>query len=203
MSFKIMSVAAAGVVVLWLAGVGAPAYAVTDDEPAPAAEPVCGKGEVFDKIKNTCVAGGTSQPCDKGFAFDPNSKTCVRTSAGLIRDDELYRQGRELALAGHYEPALGVLEAVKAKTSSVLTMIGYSTRKLGRVDEGIAIYHQALALDPGNLNTREYLGEGYLAAGRVDLAEAELDTLQNLCGVNCDQYKLLAKAIAGEGIWQH
>ena len=74
--------------------------------------------------------------------------------------------------------ALDVLVAIRDKNDAmVLTMIGYSTRKLGNTDEGIAIYHQALAIDPNNVNTHEYLGEGYLAAGRVDLAEAELDTL--------------------------
>lgn len=47
---------------------------------------------------------------------------------------------------------------------------------------GSAIYHQARAIELDNLNTHEYLGEGYLAAGRIDLAEAQLDILEGLCG---------------------
>ena len=79
----------------------------------------------------------------------------------------------------------------------VLTYIGYSKRKLGKVDEGIAYYHQALAINPNNLNTREYLGEGYVAAGRTDLALDQLSKLEELCGPDCDQYEQLELAIAG------
>ena len=56
----------------------------------------------------------------------------------------------------------------------VLTYIGYSKRKLGAVDEGIAYYHRALAINPDNVNTREYLGEGYVAMGRFDLARGRI-----------------------------
>ncbi len=98
--------------------------------------------------------------------------------------------------------ALDTLNAIRDKNDAmVLTMIGYSTRKLGDAEAGIAIYHQALAIDPNNVNTHEYLGEGYIDAGRVDLAEAELDTLRGLCGTGCEQYRDLAKAIAGDGKW--
>ena len=82
--------------------------------------------------------------------------------------------------------------------ATVLTYIGYATRKLGRVEKGIAWYHKALALDPDNLYTHEYLGEGYVAVGRIDLAEQELARLATLCGKGCEQYEALSSAIAGE-----
>jgi tetratricopeptide (TPR) repeat protein len=148
--------------------------------------------------------GGSSDAapieCKTGWTYDAAKKVCVRNQA--LNDEQLYRQGRVLALAGHYASALDTLNAVRNKDDAmVLTMIGYSTRKLGKLEEGIAIYHKALAIDPRNVNTREYLGEGYLDAGRIDLAEAELDTLKALCGVGCEQYQDLAKAIAGDGKW--
>ena len=80
----------------------------------------------------------------------------------------------------------------------ILTMIGYSKRKLGAVDEGIAYYHRALAINPDSVNTREYLGEGYVAMGRFDLAEVELEKIEAICGTDCDPYVQLASAIAGE-----
>ena len=80
-------------------------------------------------------------------------------------------------------------------------MIGYSKRKSGAVEEGIGYYHQALALNPDNVNTREYLGEGYVAMGRLDLAQAELDRIGALCGESCDQYIDLAAAMAGDSSW--
>ena len=74
-------------------------------------------------------------------------------------------------------------------------MRGYATRKLGRWDEGMALYEKALALDPDNINTHEYKGEAFVVAGRMDQAKAELATLQRLCGTECEQYEDLAKAI--------
>jgi tetratricopeptide (TPR) repeat protein len=201
MSVKYTSLAAGAVVALGLAatsGFGIPAHAFDAEEPAQAQEPVCQKGFIFDtKIKN-CVAESSVVKCDSGFTYDVDKKSCVKTTA--LNDDYLYYQGRMLALAGHYGSAIDTLGAVGNKTSNVLTMIGYSERKLGDLQQGISIYHQALALDPKNVNTHEYLGEGYLAAGRVDLAEVELSTLQSLCGQTCVQYQALQKAIY-DGAW--
>jgi tetratricopeptide (TPR) repeat protein len=146
--------------------------------------------------------GGTQDAvvCKKGWTYNETKKVCEQNQS--LNDEQLYQQGRALALAGHYENALDSLGAIRNKHDAmVLTMIGYSTRKLGNTDEGIAIYHQALAIDPNNVNTHEYLGEGYIVTGRVDLAEAELDTLKGLCGTSCEQYQDLAKAIAGDGKW--
>jgi tetratricopeptide (TPR) repeat protein len=131
-----------------------------------------------------------------GWAYSASQGKCVKVSE--LDDKELYTQGRALALAGYYTSALDTLNAVRDKHDSmVLTMIGYSTRKLGHTAEGIAIYQEALAIDPNNINTHEYLGEGYIVAGRVDLAKAELSTLQNLCGTGCKQYQDLNGALLG------
>ncbi|MEX2318577.1 MAG: tetratricopeptide repeat protein [Bauldia sp.] len=155
----------------------------------------CGEGLVPDAQNQMCV------PCEQGTIYDKETKTCVARSSELIDERDLYLTGRELALAGRYDDALDLLNAVADKDAMTLTMIGYATRKLGRTEEGIAIYHQALAIDPDNLNTHEYLGEGYLAAGRIDLAEAELDVLGRLCGTDCEQYRDLQKALLGEPVW--
>ena len=131
-----------------------------------------------------------------GWSYSATQGKCVKVSE--LDDKELYAVGHDLALAGYYGSALDTLNAIRDKHDSmVLTMIGYSTRKLGHTAEGIAIYHEALAIDPNNVNTHEYLGEGYIVAGRVDLAKAELTTLQNLCGTGCEQYRDLDNALLG------
>jgi tetratricopeptide (TPR) repeat protein len=141
-------------------------------------------------------SGGATQ-CKEGLTYNEQTKKCEQTS--LLDDDQLYEQGRALALAGYYENALEALTAVRNKEDArVLTYIGYAKRKMGEVDEGIALYRKALAIDPGNLYTHEYLGEGYVAAGRMDLARTELASLETLCGTTCEQYQGLAAAIAGE-----
>jgi tetratricopeptide (TPR) repeat protein len=134
--------------------------------------------------------------CKEGMTYNKAKGICEQAS--LLDDRQLNEQGRALALAGHYENALDALTAVRKPDAMTLTYIGYSKRKMGEVDEGIGYYKQALAIDPTNVHTHEYLGEGYVAQGRIDLAKAELATLQTLCGTTCDQYKGLASAIAGE-----
>jgi Flp pilus assembly protein TadD len=59
-------------------------------------------------------------------------------------------------------------------------------------------YQRALAIDPNNADTREYLGEAYVQMGRMDLAKTELVNVQALCGTECEQYQDLAAAIAGQ-----
>ena len=162
---------------------------------APAME--CGSNHYYSETKKICVA---MPSCPQGQVFDVKKESCQNKNA--MNDEQLYQNGRALALAGYYTEVLDVLGSIRDKNDAmVLTMIGYSTRKLGNTDEGIAIYHQALAIDPNNVNTHEYLGEGYLAAGRVDLAEAELNTLANLCGTTCEQYQDLQKALVAGPIW--
>ncbi len=144
-------------------------------------------------------SGGGTPSCKPGYVYDTNKQTCVKASSGLLDDEQLYQQGRALALGGHYEEALGALAAVQNHNDlKVLTMIGYAKRKLGKFEEGMAYYQQALAIDPGSADTREYLGEAYVETGRMDLAKAELANVQALCGTECEQYKDLAAAIAGQ-----
>lgn len=147
---------------------------------------------------------GSGEPvhtCPKKGEVWKDGKCVKRT--GAIPDGDLYAQGRQLALDGQYEAALDLLYAVhNQRDPMVLTMIGYSKRKLGDVDAGLAYYHQALAIDPDNVNTREYLGEGYVSLGRTDLAEVELGRIEAICGTDCEQFRDLATAIEGAGNWR-
>jgi tetratricopeptide (TPR) repeat protein len=143
--------------------------------------------------------GSTAAPvlCEKGFAYSRDRQSCVSIAAGEFGDRELLEQGRALAAAKRYAAALELLRAIKMKDNAeVLTMLGFVKRKNGQFDEGMAHYYQALAIDPRNPDTREYLGEGYAETGRLDLARAELETLRRICGVDCEQYRDLAEAIA-------
>jgi pentatricopeptide repeat protein len=143
--------------------------------------------------------GSTTPTCPAGQVYDPATKSCIKLDSGILPDEDLYEQGRALAKAGRYDDALTVFAAMNDRSGAeVLTMIGYATRKLGRIDEGVAYYRQALAVDPDNLDTHEYLGEAYLQQGKPDLAAAELATLEALCGTECEQYEDLSAALAGQ-----
>jgi tetratricopeptide (TPR) repeat protein len=144
------------------------------------------------------TSGGASTPdCSKGYVWSTQKSKCVKATSSNMDDKTLYSQGRDLALAGRYQEALDALDAVKNQDSMVLTMIGYSKRKMGNYDEGLVYYQKALVLDPNNVDTHEYLGEAYAEKGKLDLAKAELVKVASVCGTTCEQYQDLANAIAG------
>jgi tetratricopeptide (TPR) repeat protein len=128
--------------------------------------------------------------------------SCLHASNGVLPDNELYEQGRALALAGYYAYAAPILEAVsRTDDSMVYTMRGFVQRKLGRFEAGMALYEKALAIDPNNVNTHEYIGEGYVQIGKTDLARVELATVKRICGgTDCEQYEDLARAIDTEEV---
>ena len=144
--------------------------------------------------------GGTSNApvhkCSQGKVWSNSAKKCVAANSGLLPDDELIEQGRQLAVAGYYDEAIGVLQAVSSKVDPLaLTYLGYSYRKIGDVEHGMALYHKALRFDPDSVVTHEYLGEGYAEAGEIELALAELARVKDLCGTQCEEYRDLAEAI--------
>jgi tetratricopeptide (TPR) repeat protein len=128
-------------------------------------------------------------------------KKCMKAVVGLISDDELYSQGRLLAKQGEYDWALSVLAAVADKNNpNVLNYMGYSNRKAGHLDVALTYYTKALSINPDFILAREYLGEGYVAAGRIDLAKLQLQEIGKRGGVNSAEYADLAKAIDSAAI---
>jgi tetratricopeptide (TPR) repeat protein len=138
-----------------------------------------------------------NQKCKKGEVWNKSKKKCVKASSGVLPDEDLYQQGRALAKQGHYDWAITVLAAIQNQQDPrVLNYTGYSHRKAGRLEIGITYYRKALDIDPNFNLAREYLGEGYIAAGRVDLAMAELAAIAKSCGTGCKEYRDLSSAIA-------
>jgi tetratricopeptide (TPR) repeat protein len=142
--------------------------------------------------------------CKKGEALKTmtvngiKKKKCVKATVGMLTDDELYDQARLLAKEdGEYDWALTLFELVENKQDpKVLNYMGYSNRKAGRLETGIAFYQKALAIDPDFVLAREYLGEGYVVAGRTDLAMLQLDEIKTRCGTTCEEYQDLSQAIS-------
>ena len=142
-------------------------------------------------------ASPANNNCKKGEVWSSSKKKCVKKESGILPDEELYQQGRALARQGHYDWAIEVLALVQnQRDPRVLNYTGYSHRKAGRLEIGITYYREALAIDPNFNLAREYLGEGYIAAGRVDLAMNELAAIEKSCGKDCEEYKDLSAAIS-------
>jgi tetratricopeptide (TPR) repeat protein len=139
---------------------------------------------------------GRSKKCPGGTAYSKQQKKCVSQQSGLLSDEDLARAGRDLALDGQYNDAIKLLQlASNENDPAVLTYLGYSHRKLGNIDLGISLYKKALDIDPDNVDTREYLGEGYVSKGELDLAWLELVEIGKRCGTTCVEYAALEKAL--------
>src|SRR5262245_45168423 len=135
-----------------------------------------------------------TKKCPSGKVW--KSGKCVSQRSDALTDEDRAHAGRELARDGRFNEAIAVLEMVADKNDArVLTYLGYSHRKLGDVDLGISLYKKALEIDPENVDTHEYLGEGYVTKGQLDLAYLELVEIEKRCGTSCEEYRALEKAV--------
>ena len=134
--------------------------------------------------------------CPRGEVYDARTKQCVKQGSQVLPDKALTDYAYALAKAERYDEALDVLNLLKnPNTPEALNYRGYATRKLGRVDEGIAYYHKSVALDPRYAKVREYLGEAYVIKGDIARAKAQLRAIKTICGTGCEEYQDLAQAI--------
>jgi tetratricopeptide (TPR) repeat protein len=134
--------------------------------------------------------------CRKGLVWDKKKQMCIPVKAGVISDDALADYAHALSREERFQEALDVLALVKNQNNAkVLNYRGYATRNLGRVDEGIRYYHQALALDSENVLVRNYLGLAYVKKGEISKARALLGEIGDRCGTECKEYVDLAAAI--------
>ena len=134
------------------------------------------------------------KPKSESKAKTPKPKPKPKSSA--LPDDQIYSLGYWQAKGGDHATALATLRSANQADPRIQTMIGYSLRKLGRVDEALPYYFAALATDPKRTTTRQYLGEAYLQIGRPDQAKQQLAEIAKRCGTACEDYQLLKDAIA-------
>ena len=134
--------------------------------------------------------------CPRGEVYDARSNGCVKQGSEVLPDKALTDYAYALAKEERYDEALDVLNLLKNKnTPEALNYRGYATRKLGRVDEGIAYYRKSVALDPHYAQVREYLGEAYVIKGDLAAAKEQLRVIKTICGTGCEAYEHLAQAI--------
>ena len=139
----------------------------------------------------------TPAACPRGQALDSQTKTCVKIQALQIAPTERFAMAFAFNRVGRHADAVAVLDPVAHRRDPlVLTELGFAFRKLGRFDTAVGYYRAALAIDPDAARTRSYLGEGYVALGRLDLARAELAEIERVAGTDAAPYLVLARAIA-------
>jgi tetratricopeptide (TPR) repeat protein len=121
----------------------------------------------------------TTTECEKGQVWDEKTKACVTAEDSSLNDDQRYNAVRELAYAGRYDDALAMLATMsEGDTARVLTYRGFALRKSGQIEQGIAAYEQAIALDPANILARSYYGQLLVEMNELDLARSQLAAIR-------------------------
>ncbi|WP_374403568.1 tetratricopeptide repeat protein [Niveibacterium sp.] len=98
-----------------------------------------------------------------------------------------------------WDAAIGILTPYVAghpRSADGLNLLGYASRKQGKLDNAFRYYEQALTIDPKHRGAHEYIGEAYLMAGDLAHAEQHLAALDKLCWLPCEEYDDLKAAIA-------
>jgi predicted Zn-dependent protease len=127
----------------------------------------------------------------------PKIKPKPKPKEGSLTDDQIYSLGYWQAKDGKYAEALATLRAAANPADPrIETMIGFSLRKLGRLDEAMASYQRVLAAYPDRTTTRQYFGEAFLQMGEPAKAKEQLAEIAKRCGTACEDYQLLADEIA-------
>ena len=119
----------------------------------------------------------TTTDCAKGEVWDEKTGACIKAEDSSLNDDQRFGAVRELAYAGRPDEAMAILAAMtEGETSRVLTYRGFLLRQTDQVEEGIAAYERAIALDAGIL-IRDVGIPGYLRAtiGLADENDALLE----------------------------
>lgn len=138
-----------------------------------------------DLTRNVAIAAGSG---------DDNNETV--SSEPSVRKN--YREAVRAVEAKDYRGAIALLNKVideKPRHPNALNYLGYSHRKLGDYARGVTYYKKALSLDANHKGANEYLGQAYVELGNIAGAEAQLATLERICGVDCEEYWSLRKAI--------
>jgi len=120
-----------------------------------------------------------------------------KEKSSSLDQDQIYSLGYWQAKNGEHAVALATLRtAANQNDPRIQTMIGFTLRKLGRVEEAFPYYLGALATRPEATTTRQYLGEAYLQIGEPGKAREQLAEIAKRCGVACEDYVTLAEEIA-------
>jgi tetratricopeptide (TPR) repeat protein len=139
----------------------------------------------------------TTTECAEGTVWDEKTSTCIKAEESSLNDDQRFGAVRELAYAGRPDEALVILATMtEGETARVLTYQGFLLRQTGRVEEGIAAYERAIAMDGGNILARSYYGQLLVQMDETEAAELQLAAIRMHGGSGTWAERALVDAIA-------
>jgi Flp pilus assembly protein TadD len=108
---------------------------------------------------------------------------------------------RSLIAAKNFSASLTALQAADKtfpNNADINNLLGYSARNLKQYKPAAIYYVKALKIDPNHLGALEYQGELFMLTKKTSDAKKNLAKLKSLCGVNCEEYLDLKKAIGNK-----
>jgi len=138
----------------------------------------------------------TTTACDEGQIFDDDQGKCVAPEDATDDQAALYRDMRELALAGRLVDASRVLDVLEP-TDRVMTYRGFIARQRGDWTTAEAHYVAALTMNPDNLLARSYYGMGLAERGDVLAAKDQLAEIRARGGRQTWPERALVEALRG------
>jgi tetratricopeptide (TPR) repeat protein len=115
--------------------------------------------------------------------------------------DIVYAEAVSLINRHNYADALESLDRAGRSFGphpDILTYIGYTNRKIGRLDTAEIYYRRALAIAPRHRGALEYYGELKVERGDLSGARANLARLENICRFGCYESEELKRWIVAE-----
>ena len=127
---------------------------------------------------------------------DPSSSNNYDDEAKPVNID--FKSGYDEVSNGNYQLAIKyLLKAAKTSPDNpdVYNLLGFSHRKLDKLEESFMYYNRALKLNPRHLGANEYIGELYLRTNNLQKAEEHLKILDDICFFGCGEYDDLKESI--------
>ena len=110
-----------------------------------------------------------------------------------------YNEAVALIKAENYLDAITKLKKAKKNAkddADIQNLLGFSYRKSGNLNEAAKYYDKALDLDPKHKGALEYQGELFLMLGDKAAAEDNLEKLDKICWLGCEELNELRAAIS-------
>lgn len=108
---------------------------------------------------------------------------------------------RSLIASKNFSSALASLKVADRNypnNADINNLLGYSARNLKQNKAAATYYTKALRINPNHLGALEYQGELFVVTKKISAAKSNLAKLKRLCGVNCEEYLDLKKAIGNK-----
>ncbi len=84
---------------------------------------------------------------------------------------------------------------VPAKQADKYNLLGFTARKSGDLETANSYYLRALEINPKHVRALEYQGELFLQLGKFAEAKQNLEKIQRICWLPCNEEKQLEEAI--------